>query len=304
MTDTTSRSRVLAAFAAVYIVWGSTYLAIRYGVMTIPPFMMVGARFLVSGTILYAWTRLRGAAKPSSREWRDASLAGTLMLCGGNGAVAWAEQRVPSGLAALIVAIVPLWMVLLEWARPRGTRPTLLTSLGVVLGLVGLAVLVGRDAFTGPNDGVLIGSIVLVLGSLAWAGGSVVSRYGAHPDSSAMATGMQMLGGGVLLLLCSELVGEPSHFSVAHVSTASWLGWVYLVTFGSLLGFTAYIYLLKSVTPAKASTYAYVNPVVAVFLGWAIAHEQITPRMLLGAAVILGAVAMITLSQARAKLSA
>lgn len=292
-------SRVLAAFTAVYIVWGSTYLAIRYAVETIPPFLMGGARFLVSGAMLYAFTRLRGSPQPTARQWRDASVAGMLMLCAGNGAVAWAEERVPSGLAALIVAVVPLWMVLLDWLHPRGTRPSVLTMVGVVVGLAGLVVLIGPTDLHSAGHVDLTASIVLVAGSLAWAAGSVYSRYGEHPDSSALATGMQMVGGGGVLVLAGIATGELNGFAFSDVSNASWIGWAYLVTFGSLVGFTAYVFLLKAVSPAKASTYAYVNPVVAVVLGWLIAHEPITRSMIGGAAIILGAVAMISISQTR-----
>jgi drug/metabolite transporter (DMT)-like permease len=301
LTQTYPRSRVIAAFAAVYIVWGSTYLAIRYAVQTIPPFTMGGARFLVSGAILYTWTRLRGASRATPREWRDASISGILMLCAGNGAVAWAEEHVPSGLAALIVAVVPLWMVLLDWWRPRGTRPSMLTIAGVVVGLAGLFVLIGPTNLNTAEHVDLTPSIVLVGGSLAWAAGSVYSRYSTQPASSALATGMQMLAGGGVLVLTGALTGELSGFSVVDVSRVSLIGWLYLVTFGSLVGFTAYIYLLKAVSPAKASTYAYVNPVVAVMLGWLIAHEPINRSMILGAAIILGAVAMISISNSRHK---
>jgi drug/metabolite transporter (DMT)-like permease len=296
LTESYPRSRVIAAFAAVYIVWGSTYLAIRYAVETIPPFTMGGARFLVSGAMLYAWTRLRGAIRPTPRQWRDASVSGILMLCAGNGAVAWAEEHVASGLAALIVAVVPLWMVLLDWWRPRGTRPSLLTIVGVVVGLAGLIVLIGPTGIRDADHVDLIPSLVLVAGSFAWAAGSVYSRYSTQPASSALATGMQMLGGGGVLVLVGALSGELSGFSVAQVSRVSFSGWLYLVTFGSLVGFTAYIYLLKAVSPAKASTYAYVNPVVAVILGWLIAHEPINRSMIVGAMIILGAVAMISIS--------
>jgi drug/metabolite transporter (DMT)-like permease len=299
LTENFPRSRVVTAFAAVYLVWGSTYLAIRYAVETIPPFLMVGTRFLVAGTILYCVMRARGAPRPTRREWRDATIAGVLMLCAGNGAVAWAEQRLPSGLAALIVAVVPLWMVLLDWARPRGTRPSPLTLLGVLAGLAGLAVLLGRSDIDSVGQVDIAASTVLVFASLAWAAGSVHSRYGAQPASSTLATGMQMLGGGTVSLMTGIGTGELSSFSFAATSTASWIGWLYLVTFGSLVGFTAYVYLLKAVSPAKASTYAYVNPLVAVILGWLIAHEPITRSMVVGAAIILGAVAMISLSQTR-----
>lgn len=295
---------MLAAFAAVYIVWGSTYLAIRYAVETIPPFLMGGGRFLVSGAVLYAWTRMRGASRPTRADWRDGTIAGILMLCAGNGAVAWAELRLPSGLAALIVAVVPLWMVLFDWMRPRGVRPSALTMVGVVVGLIGLGVLVGPlDASETGGSVDKLASAVLILGSVAWAAGSVYSRYGAQPASSALATGLQMLGGGTTLVIVGIATGELNGFSIARVSAASWTGWAYLVTFGSLVGFTAYVYLLKAVSPAKASTYAYVNPIVAVVLGWAVAHEPITSPMVIGAAIILGAVAMITLSQTRAQRS-
>ncbi|HEY9225343.1 MAG TPA: EamA family transporter [Gemmatimonadaceae bacterium] len=288
------RSRVLIAFAAVYIVWGSTYLAIRYAVETIPPFLMGGARFLVSGAMLYAWALFRGQPKPTRAQWRDAAVTGVLMLCFGNGAVAWAEQHVPSGLAALLVAVVPLWMVLVDWARPGGTRPRAVVMLGVVIGFAGLGVLIGPGALTGHATADLTAAFVLVAASLAWACGSVFNRHGARPSSAVMSTGIQMLGGGVSLVLVGLMRSEPAHLQIAQVSLVSWIGWLYLVTFGSLVGFTAYIYLLQAVSPAKASTYAYVNPLVAVFLGWAIAGEEVTARTLAAAAVILAGVAMIT----------
>ncbi|HXT17388.1 MAG TPA: EamA family transporter [Gemmatimonadaceae bacterium] len=300
MSAAESRSRIVVAFAAVYIVWGSTYLAIRYAVQTIPPLLMGGARFVVSGAILYAWARWRGAPRPTSREWRDATIAGALMLCLGNGAVGWAEQRLPSSLAALIVAVVPLWMVILDWLRPRGKRPSVMVMLGVFVGLGGLVVLVGPRTIIGQGDVDATATGVLMVGSLAWAAGSIYNRYSARPASSAMATGIQMLGGSVTLIALGAAIGELRGFGVAQISGVSWLGWLYLVTFGSLIGFTAYIYLLGAVSPAKASTYAYVNPIVAVLLGWAIAGESITPRTLVAAAIIIGGVAMITLARSRA----
>jgi len=293
-----NRAHVLAAFAALYIIWGSTYLAIRYAVMTIPPFLMGGVRFLIAGSLLYAWTRSRGAAKPTQPEWRAAVVTGVLLLVGGNGAVLWSEQHVASGLVALIVAIVPLWMVVLDWLRPGGRRPGTAVFVGLGLGLVGLALLIGPDAFaSGGRRRLDVGAaLVPVFGSMLWALGSIFSRYAPRPTSAVMATGMQMLMGGAAFVVVSIVAGEPRHFSIASLTTASVIGFLYLVTFGSLLGFTAYIYLLGATTPAKASTYAYVNPVVAVFLGWAVAGEPLTPRMLVAAAIILGAVALITLA--------
>jgi drug/metabolite transporter (DMT)-like permease len=291
------RARILAAFIAVYIVWGSTYLAIRYAVQTIPPFVMVGTRFIVSGVILYAWARWRGSPRPTSAQWKDATVTGALMLCCGNGAVSWAEQRVPSGIASLLVAVVPLWMVLVDWLRPRGERPRAVVVVGVIVGLVGLAVLVGPASLSGKGEVDSAGAIVLILGSLAWAAGSVFNRHGSRPDSAAMSTGLQMIGGSIALLLLGVMRGELAQLHVREISAASWAGWIYLVTFGSLVGFTAYIYLLQTVSPAKASTYAYVNPLVAVLLGWAIAGESVTVRSLGAAAIILAGVAMITISQ-------
>jgi len=291
------RARILAAFIAVYIVWGSTYLAIRYAVQTIPPFVMVGTRFIVSGVILYAWARWRGSPRPTSAQWKDATVTGALMLCCGNGAVSWAEQRVPSGIASLLVAVVPLWMVLVDWLRPRGERPRAVVVVGVIVGLVGLAVLVGPASLSGKGEVDSAGAIVLILGSLAWAAGSVFNRHGSRPDSAAMSTGLQMIGGSIALLLLGVMRGELAQLHVREISAASWAGWIYLVTFGSLVGFTAYIYLLQTVSPAKASTYAYVNPLVAVLLGWAVAGESVTVRSLGAAAIILAGVAMITISQ-------
>jgi drug/metabolite transporter (DMT)-like permease len=287
---------VIGAFVAVYLVWGSTYLAIRYAVETIPPILMVGMRFLVSGAALYAWSYWRGQPRPTKPEWRDAFVTG-LLLCCGNGAVAWAERRVPSGLAALLVAIVPLWMVVVDWLRPRGVRPRVSVIAGLVVGLVGLYVLIGPQTIVGHGDVDRLAAVVLVIASLSWATGSVYNRYGARPNSASLSTGMQMIAGSVVLLLVSIGGGEPSAFRLAQVSFASWMGWLYLVTFGSIIGFTAYVYLLRAVSPAKASTYAYVNPVVAVFLGWAIAGEAVTIKTLVAAAIILGGVAMISVSQ-------
>jgi drug/metabolite transporter (DMT)-like permease len=291
-----TRASVIAAFAAVYVVWGSTYLAIRYAVQTMPPLLMAGARFSVSGAMLYGWARFRGAPRPTATEWRVAALTGVLMLCLGNGSVGWAEQRIPSALAALIVAVVPLWMVLFDWMLPGGKRPTLAVVAGIVVGLVGLVVLIGPDQIGASEPVDIVGALVLIAASMAWAFGSVYNSRGARPESAAMSTGLQMLGGSVALVAGGLALGEGHQAAVTPISGASWAGWLYLVTFGSLIGFTAYIYLLKEVSPAKASTYAYVNPVVAMLLGWAIAGESITARTLVAAAIILGGVALITVA--------
>jgi drug/metabolite transporter (DMT)-like permease len=288
-----SRGRLIAAFAAVYVVWGSTYLFIRFAVETLPPFVMAGARFAVAGAILYIWARLRGAPAPTRVETRAAAIAGLFLLLGGNGAVVWAEQRVPSSVTALLVATVPLWMVLLDWLRPGGVRPRAGVFAGLALGLVGLALLVGRSAFGGEGADP-IGAAVLVVGSILWATGSLYVGRNPRPPSALITNAVQMLAGGAALLAVGTIAGEFGRLDLAAASARSLLSLLYLVIAGSLIGFTAYTYLLQVSTPAKVSTYAYVNPVVAVFLGWAFAGEEINARMLIAAAVILAGVAIIT----------
>ncbi|HJQ20699.1 MAG TPA: EamA family transporter [Gemmatimonadaceae bacterium] len=291
-----NRSRVLLAFATVYTIWGSTYLAIKYAVMSIPPFVAGAGRFLVSGAVLYAIASARGAPRPTAAQVRTAAITGVLMLAFGNGAVMWSELSVPSGIAALIVAAVPLWMVLIDWLRPHGVRPRALVFVGLAIGVVGIVVLIGPSVVDGAGQ---LGpaALILLAGSFSWAFGSIVTRRGARPDSPLMTTALQMLAGGVAFIVLAAALGEFRGFALANVTLRSFLGWGYLVTFGSLLGFTAYIYLLGAVSPAKAGTYAYVNPVVAVFLGWLIAGEPIGARTLIAAAIILAGVAIITTTQ-------
>ena len=289
-----SRSQILAAFASIYLIWGSTYLAIMYAVETIPPFVMGGVRFVISGALLYAWARYRGAVRPTKRNWRNAVIAGGLLLLGGNGAVVWAEQFVSSGLTALLVSILPFWLVIIEWVRPPRRRPAGAVLIGLIIGFIGIVVLVGPGNIGGHGDVRPIGALVLILGSLSWAIGSFFSRDADLPQSGLLTTGMEMLGGGTLMLIVGALSGELSHFDVHHVSHASALGLLYLITFGSLLGFTSYIWLLDKVSPARLGTYAYVNPVVAVVLGWAIASERLSVRTAVAAAIVICAVALIT----------
>lgn len=289
-----SRAQIIAAFASIYIIWGSTYLAIRYAIETIPPFLMGGTRFLVSGVLLYVWTRYRGAAKPTKLHWRNAIVAGGLLLLGGNGAVVWAEQFVPSGLTALLVSILPFWLVIIEWVRPPRKRPTGAVLIGLLLGFIGIIVLVGPGNVGGQGDVRPLGALVLILGSLSWAIGSFWSRDAELPESALLTTGMEMLGGGALLIFVGVLSGELSHLDIHHVSRASAVGLAYLITFGSLLGFTSYIWLLDKVSPAHLGTYAYVNPIVAVLLGWAIAGERLSARTGVAAAIVICAVALIT----------
>ena len=297
MTDrptSPSRAQIIAAFASIYLIWGSTYLAISYAVQTIPPFLMGGLRFVVSGAALCAWARYRGAARPTLIHWRNAIIAGAFLLLGGNGAVVWAEQFVPSGLTALLVSILPFWLVIIEWVRPPRQRPHGAVLIGLILGFIGIVVLVGPGNIGGHGDVRPIGALVLILGSLSWAIGSFYSRDAELPQSGLLTTGMEMLGGGALLLIVGALTGELSHFDIHHVSRDSAVGLAYLITFGSLLGFTSYIWLLDKVSPARLGTYAYVNPIVAVVLGWAIAGERLSVRTAVAAAIVICAVALIT----------
>jgi drug/metabolite transporter (DMT)-like permease len=290
-----SGQKLWIAFAAVYTIWGSTYLAIKYAVETIPPYVMTGSRFLLSGIVLYSWARWRGARNPTRRQWRDAAIVGTLLLCGGNGAVAWAEQRVPSGITSLLVASVPLWMVVIDWLRPHGRRPPFIVGIGLIVGLGGVAVL----ALPGTQSSAHVdslGALMLVLGSMSWAAGSIYSRHGSRPDTAVMTTALQMIAGSIGLFTVAIISGDLGRFHPSAVTRASFLGWAYLVAFGGIVGFTAYIYLLRETTPAKATTYAYVNPIVAVVLGSVFASEPITPRTLAAAAIILASVAMITVA--------
>ena len=288
------RWQLVAAFAAVYLIWGSTYLAIKFAIETIPPFLMAGSRFLVSGVILYAWARLRGAPGPSRVHWKSAAIVGVLLLLGGNGGVVWAEQRVPSGVAALIVAIVPVWIAIMEWLRPGGKKPGWQVTAGLVAGTFGLLLLAspGEAALGARVD--LIGAGALVIATLCWATGSIKAKHSPLPDSPLLATGMEMLAGGAALTLLGVLTGELGQVNVGAMSDKSLLSLLYLTTFGSLVGFTAYVWLLKVGSPTRAATYAYVNPVVAVFLGWALAGEALSLRTVIAAAIIIGAVALIT----------
>ena len=294
MSAEPSKARFIAAFAAVYIIWGSTYLAIRFAIETLPPFLMAAARFLIAGALVYAWTLLRTTSRPTLQNWRAAILIGGLLLFGGNGAVVWAEQRVPSGVVALVVAIVPLWMVLLDWRFGTRRRPRALVFAGVLLGLVGLALLVGPGAQLGSGRIDLLGVLAVVGGSLSWAAGSIYARQAKLPREAMQGTAMEMLGGGALLLVFGLLVGEGGDLALDQVSLKSALAVAYLIVFGSMIAFSAYIWLLSVTTPARVATYAYVNPVVAVLLGWALADEPLTARVLVAAAVIVLAVAIIT----------
>ena len=284
---------VFLAFAAIYLLWGSTYLAMRFGIETIPPLLLAGTRHLTTGLILYPLLRARTGVRPTAAHWRTALITGTLLLFVGNGGVCWAEQTVPSGLTALLVAMVALWLVVIEWLRPGGARPGARVTAGLVMGFAGLALLVGPANLGGSGRINPVGAAVLILASFSWACGSLYSKHGQMPDSPLLGAAMQCLAGGIVLWVVGLLVGEGKALHLAGVSQRSWLGLGYLIVFGSCLGFTAYIYLLKHSTPARVGTYAFINPVVALFLGWALAGEPLTMRTGVAAAVILTAVVVV-----------
>lgn len=287
-----SRLKVLAAFAIVYVIWGSTYLAISFAVKSLPPFLFAATRFLLAGAILYVFARLRGAPRPTRIHWRSALIIGGLLLLGGNGLLVFAEKTVPSGIAALIVATAPLWMALLDWLRPGGARPRLPVLFGLALGFAGVALLIGPNLQHGHLP--LAGALIVVAGSVGWAAGSVYSRYAPFPKEPLLGSGIEMLAGGALLLVLSLALGEAGQVHLRAVSTRSALSLVYLVIFGSIVAFSAYMWLLRSVKLSYVSTYAYVNPVVAVLLGWGFNSEQIGGQTLLAAAVIVASVIVIT----------
>jgi drug/metabolite transporter (DMT)-like permease len=295
-----NRTRIILAFAAVYVIWGSTYLFIKYAIESVPPFMMGAARFIVAGALLYALARWRGAKAPGARDWRSAAITGVLMLGLGNGAVMWAELTVPTGVVALIVSTVPIWIVLIDWLRPRGVRPRVPVFLGLALGVAGMVILIGPRAIIGQGNVDEIGVLILLVGSLGWAVGTILSKGSKRSSSPIVYSSLQMGAAGAAMLIMSLAIGEHTRFEPGDVTPRAFFSWLYLMLAGSIIGYTAYIYLLGKVSAAKAATYAYVNPIIAVLLGWAFLREPIGGRTLIAAAVILAGVAIITLSHGHA----
>ena len=287
------KSKLIAAFAAIYIVWGSTYLAIKYAIETIPPFTLGAARFLVAGVVLYIWARSRTNVRVQPVHWLHAVVLGMLMLGFGNAAVVWSETRVPSGVTALIVAIVPLWVVIIDWLRPGGERPHGAVTIGVIVGLAGMALLAWPSA-AHRDDIDLLAIAVLAVGSLAWSIGTVFGRKAAVPGYPLLTSAMQLLGGAGTLVIISLIAGEPGRITSDVLALKGLLSLAYLIVFGSIIAYSAYSWLMRVAPPARIATYAYVNPVVAMLLGWAFAGEQLTARTLGAAAVILVGVALIT----------
>ncbi len=287
-----TKTKIFWAFAAVYLIWGSTYLGIQIAVKTMPPFFLAAVRFLSAGAIIFAWARLNGEPNPPAAVWRMAALLGTLFFVFGNGLVVWAEQHVPSGKTALLASTSPIWTVLLESAIAGWKRPPTRVILGVALGFAGLLLLAAPGGSSGASVS-WTGLLALLLASLAWAIGSVYAHHRHLPASPAMATGMKMLGGGAQLALIGLVAGDWQRLALTRVSWQAWASLAYLILFGSIIGFTAFTYLLRVTTPQKVNTSSYVNPLVAVLLGWALAGEEVTGRMLVGALVIVTSVLLI-----------
>jgi len=286
-------SMLVAAFAVVYVVWGSTFLAIRIGLESFPPLLLAGTRHLTVGLILLPIMLWKTGERPTAQQWRTAIVTGFLLLCVGNGAVCLAEQWVPSGIAALLVATVCLWMVLVDWVRPGGARPGPRVFVGLLLGFAGLVLLVGPAKLGGAGRVNPVGAAILVLGSLAWGAGSIYSKHAALPRSPMLGAAMQSIAGGIVLWIGGLLSGEARSLHLSAISTRSWIAVLYLIIFGSALGFSAYIYILKRSTAPRVATYALVNPVVALFLGWLLVAEPISLRTMLASAIILAAVRLV-----------
>lgn len=292
--------RLVVAFACIYLIWGSTYLAIRFAIESMPPFLMVSLRYLLAGGLLYAWVAIRGeATRATAAQWRSAFFFGGLFFLVGNGGVSWAELRIPSGITALLVAMVPLWMTLLEWLRRRDQRPSLQALAGLLVGFAGVAFLIG------PGESLTKAAIdplaagLMILTTLGWAYGSIHAGRADHPPSLLQTAAMQMLAGGILCGLLGSLLGEWRSVDLSAVSGRSTLAFLYLVVFGSIVAFSAYTWLLRAARPARVGTYAFVNPIVAVFLGWALGGEAVTGRTLVAGAVIVGGVILILRARSR-----
>ena len=296
-----TRAALVLAFAAIYVIWGSTYLGIRVALESMPPFLMAGTRFVIAGSILFAILRLRGASWPTARQWWTNALIGVLLLMGGNGLVVWAELTIPSGITALFLGIGPLFIVLTEWAWPGGIRPSAITLAALLLGFAGVTWLAAPWESHAVGSGLHPAGIVALLGACVfWSLGSIYTRHAKHGADPFIAASLQMLGGGGALLVLALLHGDFARFDVHAITSRAWVAFAYLVSIGSLVGFSTFVWLMRHSTPARVATYGYVNPVVAVILGWLIVDEPITARTLVAAAIIITAVIIITTQKGKA----
>jgi len=286
--------KTLLCFAIIYLVWGSTYLAIRIGVREVPPFLLAGIRFLIAGFVLYAWSIARGERSPAARQWASLSLLAFLFFVGDYGLVFWAEQRVPSGVTAVMMATIPLFMALSEIIFLRTQRLTLRLAFALAIGLGGVAVLVSRSLHVGGAPVDRAGAAALVIGAMSWSIASAFARKLPLPTSKVMSSGAQMLLGGAFLTLTAAAPGEFHNFHPSTVSRAAWFALLYMIVAGSIIAFTAYVWLIHHESPTKVGTYAYVNPVIAVLLGYFLAGEPLGLRTILGAVFVLTSVVLIT----------
>jgi drug/metabolite transporter (DMT)-like permease len=291
--------KTLLAFAIIYFVWGSTFLAIRIGVHELPPFLFAAMRFAVAGLVLYGWMIAQGGRSPSRREWGSAFLLGLLIFVFDYGLLFWAEQRVPSGVAAVMLGTIPAFMALSEIVLLRTQKLTVRLAVALVIGLGGVVVLTSRSLNLGGAPIDRVGAAALLFAAISWSVASALSRKLPLPESKVMSSGAQMLAGGVLLAAASAGLGEFSNFHPWAVSRAAWLSLLYLIVFGSVIGFTAYVWLLHHESPTKVGTYAYVNPVVAVFVGYFLGGEALGVRTILGMVFVLTSVLMITTARAK-----
>lgn len=291
--------KTLLAFAIIYFVWGSTFLAIRVGVAEVPPFLLAAMRFLAAGLALYGWMLVRGERSPSWREWRSVTILAAMIFVGDYGLLFWAERRVPSGVAAVMMATIPLFMALAEIILLGTQKLTARLTLALLAGLGGVIVLVSPTMKLGGAPIDKVGAIALIVGAMSWSVASALARKLPLPPSKAMSSGAQMLAGGVLLALVSAALGEWRDFHPMDVSRGAWFALLYLVVAGSIIGFTAYVWLLHHESPTKVGTYAYVNPVVAVLVGYLLGGEALGLRTILGTAFVLTSVVVITTTRAK-----
>jgi drug/metabolite transporter (DMT)-like permease len=286
--------KILLAFAIIYLVWGSTFLSIRVGVREVPPFLLAGLRFVLAGLALYGWMRIKGVAHPSRREWAGIGLQGTLIFLVDYGCVFWAEQRVPSGITAVVLATIAIFITLLEIAVLRTQRFTLRLGLALLAGLCGVAVLMNRSFSLGEAPLDRAGTLALLVAAFCWSVATILTRRLRLPASKPMSAAAQMLAGGIQLLVLAALTGEFKGFRIEAVSWTAWFALLYLIVAGSIVGFTAYIWLLHYESPTKVGTYAYVNPVVAVLVGYFVGGESIGLRTVFGSVLVL--VSVMTIS--------
>jgi drug/metabolite transporter (DMT)-like permease len=301
MDAVTHRStwKILLAFAIIYFVWGSTYLAIRVGVREFPPFLLAALRFLIAGAVLYGWMIARGAQPPRWRQWMKISLLAILFFVLDYGLVFWAEQRVPSGITAVMMATIPAFIALSEVILLGTQRITLRLALALFVGLAGVAVLLSRSPYLGGTPIDRAGATALLIASISWALGTALTRKLLLPFTPVMNSGSQMLAGGAFLALTSAALGEFRNFHPSNISREAWFSLLYLIVAGSIVAFTAYLWLIERESPTKVGTYAYVNPAVAVLLGYILGGETLGPRTVLGAALILISVVVITTAKAK-----